>query len=145
MDAKIWTVDEANALLPRLDGLVTQLRESWQAARAAAEQAADLERAHGRAAVLLAGSPVHDEHSRLLARSAEARARTEMALREFEELRVEAKDPVLGLVDFPTLRGSQVVYLCWKQGEPEITHWHSLAGGFGARQPLDELVRASGR
>ena len=41
-----------------------------------------------------------------------------------------------GLLDFPTTLDGRVVYLCWKRGESEISHWHEINGGFAGRQPL---------
>jgi hypothetical protein len=29
-----------------------------------------------------------------------------------------------------------VVFLCWKHGEPAVTHWHELDAGFAGRRPL---------
>ena len=46
------------------------------------------------------------------------------------------KDLDRGLVDFYALTGDRLVFLCWQLGEAEISHWHSLDGGFSARQPL---------
>jgi len=46
------------------------------------------------------------------------------------------KDLDRGLVDFYALSGDRLVFLCWQVGEPEVTHWHTLEGGFAARQPL---------
>ena len=43
-----------------------------------------------------------------------------------------------GLVDFPTVRDEETVYLCWREGEEAIGFWHTLDGGFTGRQPLDE-------
>ncbi len=41
-----------------------------------------------------------------------------------------------GLLDFPTTLDGRVVYLCWKRGEPKISHWHEIDGGFAGRQPV---------
>jgi hypothetical protein len=30
----------------------------------------------------------------------------------------------------------RIVFLCWKLGEPEVTHWHELDAGFAGRQSL---------
>ena len=46
------------------------------------------------------------------------------------------KDLDRGLVDFYALMGDRLVFLCWQLGEDEVAHWHSLDGGFSARQPL---------
>ncbi|MFQ5816481.1 MAG: DUF2203 domain-containing protein [Terriglobia bacterium] len=47
------------------------------------------------------------------------------------------KDLDLGLVDFPTLRDNETVYLCWKLGEERIGYWHCIHEGFAGRKPLD--------
>lgn len=46
------------------------------------------------------------------------------------------KDIDLGLLDFPSVRDGQNVYLCWKAGEPEVGYWHGLDQGFSERRPL---------
>ncbi len=55
---------------------------------------------------------------------------------ELDELGVELKDPVSGLIDFYWKRGDETVYLCWKHGEEELAHWHDLQSGFAGRQPI---------
>ncbi|HET6894954.1 MAG TPA: DUF2203 domain-containing protein, partial [Candidatus Baltobacteraceae bacterium] len=47
------------------------------------------------------------------------------------------KDIDLGLIDFPSMREGRAVYLCWKAGEEEITHWHGMDEGFSERKPLE--------
>jgi hypothetical protein len=39
-------------------------------------------------------------------------------------------------VDFPALRDGREVYLCWQEGEDEITHWHEIDAGFAGREEL---------
>lgn len=41
-----------------------------------------------------------------------------------------------GLLDFPTTLDGRVVYLCWKRGEPTVSHWHEINGGFAGRRPV---------
>jgi len=48
------------------------------------------------------------------------------------------KDLDLGLVDFPALRGGQLVNLCWKMDEPTISFWHGTSEGFAARKSLSK-------
>ncbi len=46
-----------------------------------------------------------------------------------------------GLVDFHSRLSDRDVFLCWKLGEEEITHWHEVDAGFAGRQPLvPELI-----
>lgn len=56
---------------------------------------------------------------------------------ELQELGVEFKDPVMGLVDFPAMVDGREVYLCWKLGETAIAHWHTLEAGYTGRQKLE--------
>ncbi len=56
---------------------------------------------------------------------------------EIYEVGVEIKDHKVGLIDFPSMRGGRVVYLCWQFGEgDEIAWWHEVDDGFAGRQPL---------
>ena len=48
------------------------------------------------------------------------------------------KDLDRGLVDFYALAGDRLVFLCWKVDEVEVSHWHTLEGGFGQRQSLKQ-------
>ena len=41
-----------------------------------------------------------------------------------------------GLLDFPTTLDGRWVYLCWMRGEPTVTHWHEITGGFLGRRPV---------
>jgi len=41
-----------------------------------------------------------------------------------------------GLVDFPSWRNGEEVFLCWQYDEPDIRWYHSLSAGFAGRQPL---------
>ena len=42
-----------------------------------------------------------------------------------------------GLLDFPTSRFDEEVWLCWKYGETEIRFWHEKDSGFMGRKPLE--------
>ena len=59
------------------------------------------------------------------------------ALVELQEMEIVLRDLERGLVDFPSLRDGQEIYLCWvEQEEDEIAFWHELDAGFAGRQPL---------
>ena len=57
-------------------------------------------------------------------------------LGELTVLGVEPKGALEGLVDFPAMHEDREVYLCWRLGESEITHWHETDAGFAGRKPL---------
>ena len=42
-----------------------------------------------------------------------------------------------GLLDFPSKRFDEDVWLCWKYGETEIKFWHDSDSGFLGRKPID--------
>jgi hypothetical protein len=46
------------------------------------------------------------------------------------------KDVNSGLIDFPSIRNDEVVFLCWKFGEEKIRYWHTLEEGFQGRKPV---------
>lgn len=41
-----------------------------------------------------------------------------------------------GLLDFPSQRFDDEVWLCWKYGETEIKFWHEKDSGFNGRKPI---------
>ena len=41
-----------------------------------------------------------------------------------------------GLLDFPSKRFDEDVWLCWKDGETEIKFWHDMNSGFNGRKPI---------
>jgi len=46
--------------------------------------------------------------------------------------------PEAGLIDFPCLMRNEIVFLCWKYGEPGIDYWHRIPDGFAGRRALLE-------
>ena len=58
---------------------------------------------------------------------------------EIEESGAHLKDVQLGLVDFPSERDGELVYLCWQFGESEIAFWHRVEDGFAGRRPLSDF------
>ena len=42
-----------------------------------------------------------------------------------------------GLLDFPSQRFDEDVWLCWKYGEKEIKFWHDQDSGFMGRKPIE--------
>jgi hypothetical protein len=53
------------------------------------------------------------------------------------ELGVQIKDVESGLLDFPAVRESEDVLLCWQVGEPAVEWWHGLEDGFAGRRRVD--------
>lgn len=62
-------------------------------------------------------------------------AKTHMS--SFEMKGIELKDIDLGLVDFPAIIQGEEVLLCWRQGEEQISYYHSREDGFAGRKRID--------
>ena len=58
------------------------------------------------------------------------------AITELEGTGVMIKDIEQGLLDFPSKRFDEEIWLCWKDGETEIKFWHEIDSGFNGRKPI---------
>ena len=124
---KLFTVEEANAHLPTVRGIVRQVQRSYKrvaASQGAARLAAESAKLGGGG--IMGGS----DYVVALSELAEQAGR-------LEALGVQIKDYGRGLIDFPSLRGGRVVLLCWQMGEgDQLEWWHEVEAGFAGRQPL---------
>ena len=59
------------------------------------------------------------------------------ALENLEKTGVMIKSIDQGLLDFPSKRFDEDVWLCWKYGETEIKFWHEKESGFMGRKPVE--------
>jgi hypothetical protein len=120
-----FTREEANALLPRLTALLSQLQE-------AKDELTDTE-AHE---ALSEAAPTNGggEQGRQVGM---AFLEVRRMLETVERSGIVLRDIDRGLVDFPALMDGREVYLCWELGEDEVGYWHDLEGGYGGREPLD--------
>ena len=123
-----YTVAEARALLPVIRGTLLQLAVE----RRRADDAHDA--LHHRLGGDGSGRP--EEQARLEATTAELRTRVRDLLDHLESLGVVVRDLDAGLVDIPTLRDGELVWLCWRLSDPELGYWHTTSEGFSTRQPL---------
>jgi hypothetical protein len=117
--------EEANALLPQLTALLSQLQE-------AKDELTDTE-AHE---ALSEAAPTNGggEQGRQVG---VAFLEVRRILETVERAGIVLRDIDQGLVDFPALMDGREVYLCWELGEDEVGYWHDLEGGYGGREPLD--------
>lgn len=132
---RLFTLAEANALVPRLVLLMERLQRG-------ARLLNDEMRAEADASGVDPATLTTEE---LIRRRPAARLLIEdldATVHEIQESGAELKDVRLGLVDFPAERNGQQVYLCWQYGEPEVGFWHRLDTGFGGREPLPNAGRS---
>lgn len=130
--ARLFTRDEAEALLPQLTPLLERLRDEWDELVTASAAVARM-----RQRVMGNGHGLLDEMRELARRYEATRERANALIAEVRTFGCELKDPRSGLIDFPTALFGRTVFLCWRLGEPRISWWHELDSGFASRQPLD--------
>jgi hypothetical protein len=128
-----FTVEEANKLLHEIRPRMQRLTEAKR----------DFERLQGRIDVLtlaVAGaSKANPDHQELAGLHDQRNRLAEVISKEISAIHDHGcvvKDLDKGLVDFYALSGDRLVFLCWKLGERDVSHWHPIDGGFGDRQPL---------
>ncbi len=122
---RYFTVDEANALLPKLKALlehmlaarqhIVETRQTWEPM---------MEKARGNGG---------GEQGKDLYKDTE---KIHLTMEQINAWGIIVKDVDTGLVDFPSLRHGREVYLCWRLGEPHVAFWHDVDAGFAGRQPL---------
>ena len=124
---KIFTVQEANALLPNVRIIVGKIQRAHRQLSTYREEAKK------------AAEAAEQGGGGLTDGVAYAAALTVLTIQlgELEALGVQLKDFERGLVDFPSLRDGRVVLLCWQLGEgDELEWWHDVDAGFAGRTPL---------
>jgi hypothetical protein len=132
---ELFTVEEANRLAaevrPRLERLVMKKREFDR-----------LEQRMGILLVATSGAAPENPDTLELRSLEEKRRRLGESIgkgvQELHAKGVLLKDLDRGLVDFYSLMGDRLIFLCWLVSEPEVSHWHSLEEGFAGRQQIKE-------
>lgn len=137
MSTRTFSLDEAQTLLPVLESL---LRTAIKGKKLIEDVDAEFQDTAHR--VFLNGGTLLNV-VRLARRKAErekAVQRVKDAVAEIDATGVQVKDLDEGLLDFPCRVNGEIILLCWKLGEKEITHWHNTEEGFAGRKPIDETI-----
>lgn len=139
MEARVFTLEAVNALVPELQARVgRQLERRSQIELLLVRLGRELGDVPERI-VLDPADPaeVRDLKRNLVRRIEEYRA----GWREVEEMGAVLKDPRIGLLDFMGEVDGKRVWLCWKYGETECGFYHALEEGFSGRKPIGHSVR----
>ena len=135
MRIELFTVEDANKLAaeirPRLERLAMRKRE--------------FDSLEKRMSILLVATSgaAPDTPAALELRALEEKRRRlgesiGKGVQELHAKGVLVKDIDRGLVDFYSLMGDRLVFLCWQVSEAEVSHWHTLEDGFAGRQQIKE-------
>lgn len=127
---RLFTIDQANAMIPRLESIMGKLQRHGLQLRAALSQ--------------LVGETEQDPESLSTTRVVELRpelapvvSEVEQLLGELQAFGVQLKGLDLGLIDFFSQMDDEIVLLCWQYGESEVGYYHTIEAGFAGRKPLD--------
>lgn len=126
---RLFTVEQANELIPQLIPLLVTLRSNRAAALA-------VQRSIDELTPVMRSNGSGQRATELEEDLSELALRIATGIREITRMGVVVKDLDHGLVDFPSRRDGRVVYLCWRLGEERVAFWHEIDSGYFGRQPL---------
>jgi hypothetical protein len=120
---RVYTVEEANAMLPELRERLVRIRSARQTLLRTAEK--------------IRGTVATDGGGKDGGRDYwEAKQILGAEVAHLAELEIALRDPETGLIDFPGEREGDPVFLCWRADEDHVAHWHDQSTGFSGRKPL---------
>ena len=122
---KLFSVEEANDLLPELRRLLDEARARRDAMREKAPHLQPILEASTGNGGGKKGSEFGVDAYRL-----------HLAIGRITELGVVLKDLDSGLLDFPHSREGRVVFLCWHPPEERVGFWHEIEAGYAGRRPI---------
>lgn len=125
MTIRYFTIEEANALLPQLRPLMSELlNRRGKVVEARHELVPILKQPHQDVGGPAASEIVQDFII------------IERLAKKIRSFGCVIKDLNAGLVDFLSERDGRDVYLCWRYDEPGIEFYHELHTGFNGREPV---------
>ena len=132
MRERYYTLEEANATLPWLGellGRMVPIRDSLEQKQI--ELMSMMQHRSGN------GAASHDQKIEDSQKTMDDIAQQlRQDLQEITDRGIKVRDIVRGLVDFPSQREGETIFLCLLRGEPQIDFWHGTDEGFGSRKPL---------
>src|SRR3954447_8892512 len=137
--SRFYGIDEANEAIPNVERILITLRDQLEEVTAARDRLLDLTPEDGSPAPEAA-----EEKALVKLRMQGLIDQMQAGVARLVELGIELRDIRTGLIDFPALLTGQPIWLCWRLGEPEVSHWHREDEGFSKRRPLTELPARRG-
>lgn len=122
---KLFSLQEANKLIPTVDTLLSDMQNAINDALRLRQEFTELKANSLEARNLIQemqflGRVVNENKAQL------------------DKLGVFIQDIDTGKIDFPSQVGAEVVYLTWEKGKDAITHYHRLNEGTALPLPANE-------
>jgi hypothetical protein len=127
--SRLFTVNEANALLPTVRPLIEKILENIRRLKNKSETVIRRQQLDPAATDLMDRLQQDEEIAQLV-------KQIKNWVEEIHSYGCICKGVEQGLIDFPCMLGAEVVFLCWQLGEPAVGHWHRVEDGFAGRRPL---------
>src|SRR5688572_10267676 len=115
MSERVFTLAEAQGLVPQLRTILQDTSEEWGRIR---ELHPEIQKARDRVP--------YDGYSKFGVPYVHAVSHLMHLINQIREMGVHLKDVDKGLCDFPYMRHGRIVYLCWQLGEESIQYWHDI-------------------
>ncbi len=127
---KLFTVDEANDLLPAIVPKLEAIRKLYLQV----DTYRDAARAAAAASTFGGGMAGGTRYVKCLYDVGKLTT-------EITNAGVQLKDYQRGLIDFPSMMDGRIVLLCWQLGEPGfIEWWHETDAGFAGRRRIGDVL-----
>ena len=140
LPAKVFTLEEANALLSSLERIFQNMDRQSIRLREVLELITDIEEYWGDH-VGDSSPPERATHLSLLQERDELQSSLHDDIERIHALGAMLKDYQQGLIDFYGLVDGRLSFLCWQRGEPAVQFYHTLEGGFAGRRPLTSVAQ----
>ena len=144
MQPVIFTMEQANAMIPVLSAMLRDIFSLNGRIKALAKDIEDLVEIWGKE-VFEKGNRDHTLYIERSQKREEVFRELQGKINTIQAYGCFVKNIEHGLVDFLYECGGEYVHLCWKYGEPEIKFWHSMKEGFVGRRPISELLAISNK
>jgi len=134
IESRFFTIEEANALLPEIEARLHELQVKAEVYRRRHDEVfmeellADTEKHQ-------AEVPANELEANQISLE-KAIVRLEEDIQKIRELGCILRSVERGWVDFPSRRGDETVYFCWKRGEKAIQYYHTAQEPWSTRHPL---------
>ncbi|HMC81977.1 MAG TPA: DUF2203 domain-containing protein [Candidatus Polarisedimenticolia bacterium] len=130
-EPRLFTVQEARRALEEIRPLVGRMLRAFAEIREEIDAAT-------RSVGLRPGHPDLARHLEIRGIAPRLLQDINALIQEIQSHGCVVNGPEGGLIDFPCLMRDEIVFLCWKFGEPQIEYWHRIPDGYAGRRPLLE-------
>ena len=127
-----FTIKSANEMLPTIIEKFQKIKQEKN----------EVEKMEQKLQMNLSGTSNLDDYVTLKQNLNASVTRFYTSIEELEKTGVVLKGLEEGLLDFPSKKFDDEIWLCWKEGETEIKFWHEKDVGFNGRKPIDVNIES---